>query len=63
MEQKLNKLEDLATQIENGTSLEQSIEIFEQSVKLADECMQTLNDCKGKLVVLQEKVRRLTDEK
>ena len=63
MEQKLNKLEDLATQIENGTSLEQSIEIFEQGVKLADECMQTLNDCKGKLVVLQEKVRRLTDEK
>lgn len=63
LEQKLNKLEDLATQIENGTSLEQSIEIFEQSVKLADECMQTLNDCKGKLVVLQEKVRRLTDEK
>lgn len=63
LEQKLNKLEELATQIEDGVSLEKSLEIFEQSVKLADECMQTLNDCKGKLVVLQDKVRRLTNEK
>ncbi len=63
LEQKLDKLDKLATQIEEGLSLEESLAIFEESVNLAEDCLKTLNDCKGKLVVLQEKVRKLTDEK
>ena len=63
MEEKIAKLDDLATQIEgDNVTLEKSLEIFEQSVQLASECMTALNDCKGKLVVLQEKVRKITDE-
>lgn len=62
LEEKIAKLDELANQIEQGTSLEKSIELFEQSVKLADECIKQLSDCKGKLVILQEKVRKLTDE-
>ena len=63
LEQKIAKLDELANQIEGDVTLEKSFEIFEQSVQLADECMTELNDCKGKLVVLQEKVRKITDEK
>lgn len=62
LEQKIAKLDELATQIEQGVSLEKSLEIFDESVKLADECMKQLSDCKGKLIILQEKVRKLTDE-
>ena len=63
LEEKIAKLDDLANQIEDeNVSLEKSLEIFEQSVQLAGECMSELNDCKGKLVVLQEKVRKITDE-
>ena len=63
LEEKLAKLDDLANQIEDeNVTLEKSLEIFEQSVALAGECMSALNDCKGKLVVLQEKVRKITDE-
>lgn len=62
LEQKIAKLDELATQIEQGVSLEKSLEIFNQSVELADECMKQLSDCKGRLVMLQEKVRKLTDE-
>ena len=63
LEEKIAKLDSLADQIEDETvTLEKSLEIFEQSVKLAGECMTALNDCKGKLVVLQEKVRKITDE-
>lgn len=62
LEQKIAKLDELATQIEMGASLEKSLEIFDESVKLADECMKQLSDCKGKLVILQEKVRKMTDE-
>ena len=63
LEEKIAKLGDLADQIEDdNVSLENSLEIFEQSVTLASECMTALNDCKGKLVVLQDKVRKITDE-
>lgn len=62
LEQKIAQLDELANKIEGDITLEQSLEIFEQSVQLANECMTALNDCKGKLVVLQEKVKRLTDE-
>lgn len=63
LEQKIAKLDELASEIEQGMSLEKSLEVFEQSINLADECMHTLNNCKGKLIILQEKVRKLTDEK
>ena len=63
LEEKLAKLDALANQIEDeNVSLESSLKIFEQSVQLAGECMTALNDCKGKLVVLQDKVRKITDE-
>ena len=63
LEEKIAKLDKLANQIEDeNVTLEKSLEIFEQSVTLAGECMTVLNDCKGKLVVLQDKVRKITDE-
>ncbi len=62
LEEKIAKLNDLADKIEDDVSLEESLSIFEQSVQLANECMKALDDCKGKLTVLQEQVRKLTDE-
>ena len=62
LEEKIAKLDELANKIEDESTLEKSLEIFEQSINLASECMTSLNDCKGKLVVLQEKVRKITDE-
>ncbi len=63
LEEKIAKLDQLATQIEaKDVALEDALEIFDQSVKLASECLQTLNDCNGKLTVISEEVKRLTDE-
>lgn len=62
LEQKIAKLDEMAAQIEEGVSLEKSLEIFNQSVILADECMKQLSECKGKLVILRDKVRKITDE-
>ncbi|MCH5159321.1 MAG: exodeoxyribonuclease VII small subunit [Clostridiales bacterium] len=63
LEEKITKLDSLASQIEDeNVSLEKSLEIFEQTVQIADECMIALNDCKGKLVILQDKVRKIIDE-
>lgn len=62
LEQKIAELDKLATQMEQGVSLEKSLEIFDKSVLLADECLKQLSECKGKLVVLRDKVRKMTDE-
>lgn len=63
LEEKLAKLDQLATEIDGDISLEKSLEIFAQSVTLANECAKILDDCKGQLVVLQEKVKEITNEK
>ncbi len=63
LEEKIEKLDKLATAIEQkDVGLEEALDIFEQSVKIASECLQTLNDCSGKLTVLSEEIKRLTDE-
>ena len=63
LEEKIAKLDEYANQIEqDDTPLEKALDIFAQSVKLAEDCLKTLNDCSGKLTVLSEQVKRLTDE-
>ena len=62
LEEKLAKLEKIANQLESDIPLEKALQLFEESVKLANECMETLNDCTGKLTVIQEKLRGTFDE-
>lgn len=62
LEEKLVKLDKIATQLEGDIPLEKALQLFEEGVKLANECMETLNDCKGKLTIIQEKLRGITDE-
>lgn len=61
LEQQLNKLEQLAQDIEREQSLEKSLAIFEESVTVAADCIKQLDECKGKLTVLSDKVKEITD--
>ena len=61
LETQLNKLEKLASDIENEDSLEKSLAIFEESVIVAQDCLKQPDDCKGKLTVLSDKVKEITD--
>ena len=62
LEEKLAKLDKIATQLEGELPLEKALQLFEESVNLANDCLETLNDCKGKLTVIQEKLRGIADE-
>ena len=62
LEEKLAKLDRIATQLEGELPLEKALQLFEESVNLANDCLETLNDCKGKLTVIQEKLRGIADE-
>ena len=63
LEQKIAELEKLATQMERSEMpLEQALSVFEKSINLASQCVETLNDVSGKLQVLTEQAKRLQNE-
>ncbi|HTV05790.1 MAG TPA: exodeoxyribonuclease VII small subunit [Acidobacteriaceae bacterium] len=52
-EQSLKKLESIVAQMERGdVSLEESVKLFEEGSKLADQCKQQLAEAEGKVEIL-----------
>lgn len=52
-EQSLKQLENIVAQLERGDiSLEESIKLFEEGTKLADQCKQQLVEAEGKIEIL-----------
>ncbi|HUY80979.1 MAG TPA: exodeoxyribonuclease VII small subunit [Acidobacteriaceae bacterium] len=52
-EQSLKKLETIVAQMERGdVSLEESVKLFEEGSKLADQCKQQLAEAEGKVEIL-----------
>lgn len=52
-EEALKKLETIVEQMERGdSSLEDSLKLFEEGTKLAEQCRQQLADAEGKVEVL-----------
>lgn len=52
-EESLKKLEAIVAQMERGdTSLEESIKLFEEGTKLAEQCKQQLAEAEGKVEIL-----------
>ncbi len=54
-EEALTALEEIAKQLESGKcSLDQSVALYEQAIKLSKECTEKLNDAKLKITELSE---------
>lgn len=52
-EESLKKLEAIVTQMERGdVTLEESIKLFEEGTKLAEQCKQQLAEAEGKVEIL-----------
>lgn len=52
-EQSLKQLENIVAQMERGDiSLEESIKLFEEGTKLADQCKSQLAEAEGKIEIL-----------
>lgn len=59
----LNTLNQLYNQCQDSNlDVSQSIEILEQSIGVAQQCLTQLAECKGKLIVLQQRTKELIDE-
>lgn len=61
-EQSLNRLEAITQQLEKGEMpLEDSIALFEEGVRLSKECMITLNELQGRIVLLTKQNDQLVE--
>jgi len=61
-EKSLAKLDEILVRLEKkDTSIEEGIALYEQGLSVARECLTLLNESKGKVTVLQEKLDRLVE--
>lgn len=63
-EEKIKKLEQIATQLENGDiSLDESVSKFEEGMKLSKECSKMLDDAEKRISILIKNEDGVTEEK
>lgn len=62
LKENLILLNKLAEQCESETDIEKCIDVYEQSVTVAEQCLEQLQQCKGRLVVLSDKVKEIIGE-
>lgn len=63
LEEGFGKLDSIAHKLESGElSLDESISLFDESVKITKECLEILESGKGKLVVIKNELDKLIEE-
>lgn len=62
IEQLLKELEEIAAKMEDETTkLEESLELFDKGVTKAKQCFDSIEQYKGKLTVIKDKLNGLTE--
>ena len=62
-EESMKNLEQIVTELENGNlNLDESVEKFENGIKIAKECNKILEDADKKITILLEKDGKVTEE-
>jgi exodeoxyribonuclease VII small subunit len=54
IEQKIKRLEEISKKLEQGTTLDESLKLYEEGCKLAKECLQELEKAKGKIIMIKK---------
>lgn len=63
-EESMKKLETIVTELENGDlNLDESVQKFEDGMKLAKKCNEILEEAEKKITILLEKDGELKEEK
>ena len=64
LEESMKKLETIVTELENGDlNLDESVQKFEDGMKLAKKCNEILEETEKKITILLEKDGELKEEK
>lgn len=62
IEQDVKKLEEIAKKLEEGTSLDESLKLYEEGCKLAKNCLQELEKAKGKIVMIKKEFNKKEED-
>ncbi|HIU82380.1 MAG TPA: exodeoxyribonuclease VII small subunit [Candidatus Faecicola pullistercoris] len=62
-EQMYAKLDEIVKKLEGqGVGLEESIKLFNDGLELSRKCLESLNQSKGKILLLTDELNKLTEE-
>lgn len=62
-EQMYAKLDEIVKKLEGqGVGLEESIKLFNDGLQLSRKCLESLNQSKGKILLLTDELNKLTEE-
>lgn len=54
LEENIKKLEQIAEKLEKGTTLDESLKLYEEGCKLAKTCLNDLEKAKGKIIMIKK---------
>ena len=54
IEKDIKRLEEIATQLEKGVNLDESLKLYEEGCKLAKQCLKELEKAKGKIIMIKK---------
>ncbi len=54
LEQSLKRLDEIAKLLENGATLDESLKLYEEGIKLSKLCMDKLENAKGKVLEIKK---------
>ena len=61
-EESIIKLEEIVKKLDGDATLEEAIELFQQGIELSKNCMEKLKEQKGKIELLVDEIKNLTEE-
>ena len=54
IETNVKRLEEISNTIEKGTTLDESLKLYEEGCNLAKECLKELEKAKGKIIMIKK---------
>lgn len=54
LEENVKRLEEIAKKLEDGTSLDEGLKLYEEGCNLAKTCLKDLEKAKGKIIMIKK---------
>lgn len=58
IEKNIKRLEEIAKILGNGTTLDESLKLYEEGCKLAKSCLKELEKAKGKIIMIKKEMKK-----
>ena len=61
-EDKIKKLEEISNKLNDEISLQEGLKLFEEGANISKECLNELNDVKGKVTIIKKNIDAFNEE-